>query len=85
MDKQTGEKYTIAEIGFGMNPNIGKLTGKIAVDEKILGTIHRATSMNYTFGGQNHSSVHMDLLIQHPTVIIDGKTIIENGEYKINI
>ncbi len=76
MEKQTGEKYRIAELGIGLNPEVTRVTGELALDEKIIGTIHIATGENRMFdGGRNQSSIHWDMVMMNPQLTIDGKTI----------
>ena len=84
MEEQTGEKYRIAELGIGLNPKVTKVIGELALDEKIIGTIHIATGENRMFaGGVNEASIHWDMVMKSPTLIIDGKTIMKKGKYKI--
>ena len=70
----------IAELGMGTNP-LARLQGIIITDEKALGTIHVAIGRNDFIGGKNMSTTHIDGVVGQPTVEIDGKTLIENGEF----
>jgi aminopeptidase len=82
MEMQTGEKYRICELGFGLNPRVTKITGELALDEKIIGTVHIATGENRMFtGGTNEASIHWDMVMKNPTLSIDGRVIMEKGEY----
>jgi aminopeptidase len=84
MENNTGEKYRIAELGIGLNPNVTKIIGNLALDEKIIGTIHIALGENRIFpGGQNEASIHYDFVMQKPTLIVDDQIIMENGEYRV--
>jgi leucyl aminopeptidase (aminopeptidase T) len=65
---------SIAELGIGTNP-AARLTGNVLEDEKALGTIHLAFGTSVGIGGVNRSSVHIDGLVLHPTVELDGRTI----------
>jgi leucyl aminopeptidase (aminopeptidase T) len=65
---------SIAELGIGTNP-AARLTGNVLEDEKALGTIHLAFGTSVGIGGVNRSSVHIDGLVMHPTVELDGRTI----------
>jgi aminopeptidase len=80
VDSQSGEKWRIAELGIGINPNINRIIGSLALDEKITGTIHIAIGENRVFGGINESSHHHDFVMQKPTVTVDGRMIMERGE-----
>lgn len=83
MEKNTGDKLRIAELGIGLNPEITRVTGGLALDEKIIGTVHIATGENRMFGGKNESSIHWDLVMKNPTLIVENKVIMENGRYLI--
>jgi leucyl aminopeptidase (aminopeptidase T) len=71
---------TIAELGIGTNPQ-ARLQGNIITDEKVLGTIHVAIGRNDFLGGTNIATTHIDGVVGQPTLEIDGKVLIENGEY----
>jgi len=83
LEKQTGDKDSIAELGIGLNPEITKVLGELALDEKIIGTIHIATGENRIMQGKGVSSFHWDLIMTRPTLIIDGRVIMKEGAYKI--
>ena len=74
----------IAELGIGTNDR-ARLTGKIIEDEKKLGTLHLGFGMNIDFGGKNESKTHNDFLVLNPTLEIDGKTLLENGVFQIEL
>jgi hypothetical protein len=69
----------LAEIGFGLNAAVSRLTGNMLYDEKALGTAHVALGSNTFMGGNVESSIHCDMVINSPTILIDGKTILERG------
>jgi leucyl aminopeptidase (aminopeptidase T) len=69
---------TIAELGIGTNP-AATFTGCVLEDEKSLGTVHVAFGNNISFGGKNPVKCHYDGVLLSPTLIIDNKTILENG------
>ena len=70
----------VAELGIGTNP-LARLQGNIITDEKVLGTIHVAVGRSDFFGGKNVATTHIDGVVGLPTLEIDSKVIIENGEY----
>lgn len=70
----------VAELGIGTNP-LARLQGNIITDEKVLGTIHVAVGRSDFFGGKNVATTHIDGVVGHPTLEIDGKVLIENGEH----
>lgn len=75
--------YSVAELGIGTNAD-AKLTGIILEDEKVLGTAHVALGNNLSFGGSIDVPVHIDGVFTKPTIIVDGKTIIIKGSFRIN-
>jgi leucyl aminopeptidase (aminopeptidase T) len=72
----------IAEIGIGTNPR-AKLTGCTLEDEKLLGTVHVALGNNISFDGKIDINCHFDGVLLNPTLIIDRKTILENGVLQV--
>jgi len=75
----------LAEIGFGVNPLIGALIGVEAYDEKKAGTLHIALGSNSELGGRITASIHCDLVVERPTVTIDGRLLLENGENRLQV
>lgn len=69
---------SIAEVGIGTNPG-ASLCGEIAVDEKALGTAHVAFGTSASFGGANVSTVHIDGVMNRPTILLDGAAILSAG------
>ncbi|MFZ0533561.1 MAG: aminopeptidase [Anaerolineales bacterium] len=71
----SGDKDRIAELGIGLNPGVNELTGDSLLDEKLNGSIHIGIGMNDRFGGQNHANLHLDLVMLHPSLWLDGSLI----------
>lgn len=75
----------LGEFGVGVNYGIKKFIKQILFDEKIGGTVHLALGMAYKEGGgKNESALHWDMikdLKNGGKIIIDGKTIQENGKF----
>ncbi|MBZ4688516.1 MAG: aminopeptidase [Clostridia bacterium] len=79
-----GEKArNIAELGIGVNPQ-AKLTGFTLEDEKIAGSCHIALGDNSTFGGNVSVDSHLDGVILKPTLVIDGKKLIDSGKLSLS-
>lgn len=74
--------YNIAELGIGTNDK-ARLTGNVLEDEKVKGTVHVAVGNNTGFGGTIQVPVHLDGILTKPTLTIDGKVIIRDGEHLI--
>jgi len=75
LERETGDKDRIAELGIGTNTRINRITGYNLLDEKISGTVHLAIGGNRFYGGQNSSTHHRDLIMQKPTIYIDGELL----------
>lgn len=75
-------RRNLAELGIGTNPNAKRLDNVLEA-EKIRGTVHVAIGDNAHMGGKVNADLHQDFVIKKPTLILDGKTIIENGKLKI--
>ncbi|MBW2976292.1 aminopeptidase [Candidatus Woesearchaeota archaeon] len=72
--------YNTAEIGIGTNDK-AKISGITLEDEKVLGTAHIALGDNTSYdGGKTKSSVHLDGVFNGPTIIADGKKIMDYGK-----
>jgi len=44
-----------------------------------MGTIHIALGNNVSMGGSINVPIHLDGVIKKPTVFLDGKKLMENG------
>ena len=73
---------TIAELGIGTNER-AELTGHILEDEKLLGTAHVAFGASQAIGGRIQVPVHLDCVVLHPVVSVDGTEIVRDGELLI--
>lgn len=74
----------LAEIGIGANPLVEKPVGNPLLDEKLYGSLHIALGDNTDMGGNVISTIHCDLVTLTPTLLVDDKLILEDGEIKIN-
>ena len=81
LDNVGPEAYKIAEFGVGTNPK-AIITGEVLEDEKVRGTVHFAVGNDLTYGGNNDVPIHLDGVLRKPTMIIDGKVVIEDGEFR---
>lgn len=71
----------LAELGVGVNDGIKELTGHPILDEKCSGTAHIAIGGNTRFGGLISSSIHEDLVTRSPSLWLDGKRILDKGQW----
>ncbi|TCK06621.1 aminopeptidase [Phorcysia thermohydrogeniphila] len=76
----------VAEFGIGTNEKAKHYTN-ILEAEKILGTCHIAVGDNSAFGGKVKANVHIDLLIDKPTIKLKLKdreiTLMEEGKLTV--
>jgi len=71
-------------IGFGMGANESAQFGlSVQEDKKVMGTAHISFGNTFMFDKSGRLPNRIDAIIKRPTVIIDGKTIIEKGHLKI--
>jgi leucyl aminopeptidase (aminopeptidase T) len=70
----------IAELGVGTN-KAAKLGTGILETEKVYGTVHLALGSNITIGGEVDVPYHQDGVILKPTLELDGKIILEEGQF----
>jgi leucyl aminopeptidase (aminopeptidase T) len=82
--QEVGEgAFIVAELGIGTNPN-AIVDSDILESEKVLGTCHIAFGNNAHFGGTNNVPFHTDGLVLKPTVLVDGKPLLEDGVLTIS-
>ncbi len=77
-DMNDGRVFLIAEIGFGMNTG-ASISGRMLEDEGVFGTMHIGIGNNLSYGGDNATPIHIDLIMKKPTYIVDGKMIYKDG------
>lgn len=77
-DMNDDRVFQIAEIGFGMNTG-ASISGRMLEDEGVFGTAHIGIGNNLSYGGDNATPIHIDLIMKKPTYVVDGKTIFKNG------
>lgn len=74
--------YNIAELGIGLNPK-ARMTGVMLSDEGVYGSVHIGTGTSINLGGTVKAASHYDLLLWKPTLILDGKPLLERGELEV--
>jgi len=82
LDKVGPKARNLAEFAVGTNPN-ARLIGNVLEDEKVLTTCHIALGDNSTFGGKVKAGLHVDGIFKKPTVKLDGKIIMKEGQLRL--
>jgi leucyl aminopeptidase (aminopeptidase T) len=67
--------FRVGEFGIGLNP-FARIRGAIIEDEGALGTAHMALGDSTRLGGKNKAPLHVDLVLKHPHVEFDGRTVL---------
>ena len=75
-------RRNLAELGVGTNP-YAKRPDNVLEAEKIRGTVHLAVGDSSHLGGTVAADLHEDFIIPQPDLILDGKTMMKNGELLI--
>lgn len=68
----------LAEVSVGLNPN-GRVCGVAMETESTLGSAHIALGNSIAYGGTVDAVAHLDCVMQHATVELDGEVIIADG------
>ncbi|HTX44626.1 MAG TPA: aminopeptidase [Methanocella sp.] len=68
------EAMNLAEFAIGMNPS-ARICGLLLEDEKVANTAHFALGSNSGFGGNVSAGIHMDGVVDRPTIYADGEKI----------
>jgi leucyl aminopeptidase (aminopeptidase T) len=83
MDAAGAQGRNLAELGVGTNER-ATLTGNILEDEKILGTVHVAFGASAGIGGTVAVPVHLDCLVQDPTLDVGGTRVLDAGRFVLD-
>lgn len=78
-EKKDHNWSNLAEIGIGVNPAVKQLTGNMLFDEKCAGTAHLAIGLNAFMGGTIKATIHCDMIVRNPCIVIDSKIILNHG------
>ncbi len=74
--------YNIAQLAFGLNP-LCKMSGIMLDDEGVYGTAHIGIGTSTLLGGKIKTKMHYDVLMWKPTLEMDGKVVLKDGEWLI--
>lgn len=74
--------YCAVELGIGMNPNAKIETGVELELEAEFGTMHIGLGNGITFGSSIRAPAHLDVVMLHPTLELDGKLILRDRKFR---
>lgn len=80
----SGHRDRISHIGIGVNPGIQSPTGNIGVDECKSGMLFFALGENRYLGGENESTLNMDLTCPGATVFAGSRCIVRDGRLTLD-
>jgi leucyl aminopeptidase (aminopeptidase T) len=76
--------YNIAQLAVGLNPHCTAFTGVFLNDHGAYGTVHIGIGTSAALGGTTQSAMHCDGMMYEPTLLLDGRAIVENGHVVVN-
>ncbi|MDP3879201.1 MAG: aminopeptidase [Dehalococcoidales bacterium] len=82
LDSMGDTARNIAELAIGTNPK-ARVGVTIRETKKAWGTTHVALGDSRSIGGTVESPLHMDMIFREPTLVVDGKTIVKDGQILI--
>jgi len=74
----------LAEFGIGLNP-LSRRNGHFQEEKKARGNVHAALGDNLFYGGEIQSSVHIDMVMYRPTVVLDERVIVADGQLEFSV
>ncbi len=74
--------YNIAQLAFGLNP-LCSMSGVMLDDEGVYGTAHIGIGTSTLLGGKIKTKMHFDILMWKPTLELDGKIVLKDGEWRL--
>ena len=75
----SGDRDRISHIGIGVNPGIKRPTGLTTIDECMSGMVFVAFGENRFMGGENESTLNIDLVCSGATVLCDDRHLVREG------
>ncbi|MFB9276307.1 aminopeptidase [Cohnella cellulosilytica] len=79
---KSDKAYYLGEVGIGLNKD-AVLCGNMLIDEGSYGSLHFGFGSNYTIGGSNKVSFHLDFVLTKANMYIDGTMVIKEGEMQL--
>ncbi len=70
-----------AEMAIGINPH-ARNTGVLIETEKQFGTAHIGIGNSANIGGTVWAPIHIDVIFDDPTITVDGRVVVDRGEFQ---
>ena len=71
--------YHVGEIGIGFNDQ-STICNIMLEDEGAMGTAHFGFGSNISFGGTIESNNHLDMVYYSPTIVVDNRSVMREGQ-----
>lgn len=75
--------YTIAQLAVGLNPECHGFNGWFSNDHGVYGSAHIGIGTSENLGGTSRAPVHFDVMMSSPTLLLDGKPVVQDGQVLI--
>ena len=77
--------YNIAQVAVGLNPRVKTVVGVLGCnyDEGAFGTVHIGIGTSTLLGGKVKASIHFDAIMNKPTMELDGKLLLKDGQLMV--
>jgi leucyl aminopeptidase (aminopeptidase T) len=75
--------YNIAQLAVGLNPMCRRVTGVMLNDHGVYGSVHFGIGTSTNLGGTTKAATHLDGIMLHASISLDGRPILRDGELLI--
>src|SRR5690606_31132837 len=78
-----GDVDVIGELGIGLNPGVDRFCGYGPTDEKRRMNVQLCLGEKRDSVGNYSEVFHWELFIERPTLVVDGRTVIDAGTLRL--
>ena len=71
--------YNIAQLAVGLNPECIAFNGQFSNEHGVYGSCHIGIGTSETIGGTVRADLHFDVMLQSPTLTLDGVDVVRAG------
>ena len=83
-DQNDTNVYNIAQLAVGLNP-FCKVSDNMQESHGAWGTCHFGIGTSANLGGHTKAAMHYDVILRSPTIELDGKAIMRDGELLVEV